>query len=477
MLMPPIKEHDAEISVDFHLGLGILPPVSPMPPLPAKWWVQPAGARFCWLTDKTDGKFSTGAPSPNVYINNKRAIKHGHDIGLMIPHLPVPGLNSKASTIDLLLWLTIALSMAKPLLSSGNIVINDKPIAVGPWPIMNCGQPVPTILGMTFCFCDVKVAVKASDFLTAAIEYAIAVLIALIMNSIFKGGDDDAIAKQSGKRMSKRIAKRSFKTALKRTLKSAGKSMLSKRILKKIGTRIGGRAATYCMQVGPRFTGNNSSGGLVSWLDPYKLSNFIARKLTNSDSSKENKHNTTTSDVLSFFNEYFNEYINQNNQHTNTKCNASKIDNNETAILDEDKTFACQANILTAIIGMQLVGGEVLTEEYKDLASTSLMPPRPFLEVALEKEIQSLPDTINEDQEHDELITISQEDIDTLRAFDASEIFHDSDLQKSFQAFIQGTMNKTVKSLILYNEKGPEAFKDDLSRIGIPEALQGCIIS
>lgn len=191
MDMPVVKQDDIELSIDLHDGFawpGLIPPA--FPPMEAKWWVHLAGAKICWVSDQGNwGFMSSGNPSSNVYINDKKAINSMHDIGFFVPHLWIPFVNIPgAGLVNLLIPLTIALSQAQVLLGCSSVLVNDNPIGVGPWPAVNCSDPVPTPFGAFIPITDVKVGVTWADALEALKQYAIQVALALVIAGVTAAG-------------------------------------------------------------------------------------------------------------------------------------------------------------------------------------------------------------------------------------------------------------------------------------------------
>jgi hypothetical protein len=192
--MPPLRESDWFLALDIHDGIAFLGPQSMPPPAgkgpqEAKIWPHIVGAKLCWVTDNGPLPF-TGFPSKNVFINDKKAINVGHDIGFFIPHIWIPMVNGKMDgTLNLLVPLSILLSSCTAFMGCGSVLVNDKPVGIGPIPIMTCDDPIPLPLGgFVNCTGNVKCGVSLSDIIAALIQYLIAVAIAVIMAVVMHFG-------------------------------------------------------------------------------------------------------------------------------------------------------------------------------------------------------------------------------------------------------------------------------------------------
>jgi hypothetical protein len=445
--MPPVKQHDVEISADLHTGLGWLPPVPPLVPVPAKFWLNPAGARVCWVTDKSETGWGTGTPSKNVFINGKKAIMRGHDIGFFIPHLPIPGMNAAGSGTDLLMWLTISLSMAKFTLGAGSVFVNGKPMAVGPWPVIICGQPIPWPTGGVESWCDVKAGVSAADWVTAGIEYAIDVAIALIMNKIFGKSPGKATAEKRGaKIMAQRTGKR-----------LVGK-LAAKRFAKTVGARIGGRATGYGVAHLGKVFGSSGSGPV------YDFSNHLANLMVHGEWKSDRPEGGEGARGKNA-EEAFADYMNSERERDLSP------EGTRTAGMDMPAAASAQAGVLADIMGMVLVGEDMMRPELRSLARTPLNPGRPVLRRAVSEAFREVPEMGDERLKEEGYGELSRADLDELTQVDVASELDDGALRETLRAAFRGPVRSLLEKGILYNELGPAAFKADLSQIGIPEPL------
>ncbi len=159
MSFPVAKMNDPMLGVDFHDMI--------VPPAPAvvKFTPHVVAAKIGWVADSS-------ALVPTVLINNMMAANQFHDIKNLIPHVP-PGPN-------VLLAIIIPFSSSKIMLGSSTVLVNNKPIGVGPVPILNCADPLsmPTgaIIPITNVFAGVSLADMFMALATMLVEMAISYL-------------------------------------------------------------------------------------------------------------------------------------------------------------------------------------------------------------------------------------------------------------------------------------------------------------
>lgn len=183
--MPVIKKGDPMLGIDVHDCI--------VPPAPAvvKFYPHAVAAMIGWVADHD-------ALSTNVLVNGVPAGKQFHDIKNLVPHVPLPPVP------NVLLAITIPFSGSKVMLGSSTVLVNDKPIGVGPLPVLNCGDPLSLPTGAVVPLTNVFAGVSLADLLMALAVMLVEMGISFLAN-VVGGAIGGRIAGALSRRMASRV--------------------------------------------------------------------------------------------------------------------------------------------------------------------------------------------------------------------------------------------------------------------------------
>jgi hypothetical protein len=163
---PAARQHDIMVGCAFHATI--------VPPAPVVY-LSPhiTGAKVHWVTDGGD-------LSPNVFANGRKIAHQFHDIGNLIPHVPMP------PVWNILLLIIIPFSSSKIMMGSGTVLANGKPVGVAPVIQLNCGDPLSQPLAELIPLppVNVFVGITLADLLMALAMTAFEMLISWVVNKI-----------------------------------------------------------------------------------------------------------------------------------------------------------------------------------------------------------------------------------------------------------------------------------------------------
>ncbi len=227
MMMPVVKMGDPMLGVDFHDMI--------VPPAPAVVKMTPhvVAATIGWVADSS-------ALSTTVFINNMAAANQFHDIKNLIPHIP-PGPN-------VLVAIIIPFSSSKVMLGASTVLVGNKPIGVGPAPILNCADPLSMPTGAVIPITNVFAGVTLADLLVAIGTMLVEMAISFLCN--VAGG---AVGSRVAGALSRRVAARVTATAYTRVVASEGGAIVS---------RLGGEVTERAMIVVQREVGEQLTVGM-----------------------------------------------------------------------------------------------------------------------------------------------------------------------------------------------------------------------
>jgi hypothetical protein len=186
--LPWITEWDIMVGVDGHNELCI----PPTPAVPSPMHKHLVFGTMRWALN--DGQW----PQHNVFVENRLACQHLHDISYLIPHVPIPLQGW------VLLPAIIPLSSSKIALGAFSVKFNNH--SAGAWgPTLNCwsnfprpsGIIIPTRLPTVF------VGVSFVDVLRSCFHLGVDMLLSLFLNSLFKGLFEKRLLKSLEKTLGK----------------------------------------------------------------------------------------------------------------------------------------------------------------------------------------------------------------------------------------------------------------------------------